>query len=172
MSTTTNFYPSPGAYLFSLAELDRTLAGYLMDKDGNVYSTKHGPAPTRLHGTSTHSGRYYTLNKRTWKAADLVRRANAHPLFFKTPSAAPVHATVAGLPAGRTKSAKAAASVKGYLLASIGPTDKLVFGTDPVFHLSDTTAKAEAERIAGESGKEVVLLQVVGKVKVQKAVWE
>jgi hypothetical protein len=68
--------------------------------------------------------------------------------------------------------ARQAAMNKAYLLATLTPTGKLVFGTDPMFHLSEPVARAEAERVATASGSEVVLLKIVGKVKVQKAVWE
>lgn len=167
--------------VFPLNKVDTYLSGYYMDSEGAVYSTKSRFNVTKLAGTHTTSGRYYTLNKRTHRAVDLARRARAHPSFIVETSLpkvvlltanASLTASATGLPPGRTKSARDASDVKGYLLATVGPTDRLIFGTDPVFHLSDVTAKAEAERVAGESGKEVVLLKIVGKVKVQKAVWE
>lgn len=165
-------------HLFPLSILDTFMSGYLMCEDGSVYSTKTSDKPVRLNGSVTPSGRYYTLNKRTYRADDLLRRAKAHSRFHAETSsyvcaaaaaAAPKHDPA---PVGRTKSARQAASVKGFMLATIGVNDKLIFGTEPMLHLSDVTAKAEAERIAVATGQEVVLLQIVGKVKMQKAVWE
>ena len=165
--------------VFPLKSIDIYMDGYYMDKDGNIWSTKgRAGAPTKLMGSSTPSGRYYTLNKRTHRAEDIRRRAVHHGKFAlettpstSQPAVAP-HPCAAALPQGRTKSARAMAEAKGFILATLSPNDRLVFGTDPVFHLTSETAKAEAERIAGITGAEVVMLGVIGKVKVQKAVWE
>ena len=73
---------------------------------------------------------------------------------------------------GRTKSAAEVVKDKGIMLATIGEHDQLVFGSKPVFHKESKTARAEAERIAKESGLKVVMLQVVGAVSVGKTVWE
>ncbi len=170
--------------VFALKTIDVYMDGYYIDRDGNVWSTKgrSGSAPTRLSGSTTPSGRYYTLNKRTHRADDVYRRARAHSTFVAETSpiaalaqaaqSATLPAAVSALPAGRTKNAREAVAAKGYLLATLAPNGKLVFGIEPVFHVSDVTAKEEAVRIAGSSGAEVVMLKVVGKVKVQKAVWE
>lgn len=168
-------------HVFPLKKIDIYAEGYFMDAVGRVFSTKNRGTPVMLGGSVTPSGRYYTLNKRTYRSDDLFRKAMNHGDFKAETGQAspslPVKGVVAqgGLPvalSGRTKSAREAVGAKGYMLATLNPQGKLVFGTDPVFHLTDTTAKEEAERIAGETGAEVVMLQIVGKVKVQKAVWE
>lgn len=169
--------------VFALAKLECYLNDYYMTRDGTVYSMKGGK-PARLSGSKTPSGLYYTLNKRTYRADDLRKRAMAHALFadataeFAVGSPAPVKAVVSpgSLPQaapGRTKSATQAARLKGFVLATVGPTDKFVFGTDPVLHLTDVTAKQEATRIATlKPGTKVALLQIVGTVVVGGAVWE
>ena len=162
--------------VFPLKTIDAYMDGYYIDRDGTVYSTKGRTGIARLSGSTTPSGRYYTLNKRTHRADDVFRRAKAHRDFVIETSpgvvSLPKVIASAGLPAGRTKSARHAVSAKGYVLATLAPNDKLVFGTEPVFHVSDVTAREEAERIASTTGAEVVMLKVVGKVKIQKAVWE
>jgi len=161
--------------VFSLKTIDTYMDGYYMDADGGVWSTR-GRVPARLTGSSTPSGRYYTLNKRSHRADQLVYLARAHKTFAsetaKTIELAVAKATPPAPLQGRTQSARTAAGARGFLLATLTPTDKLAFGTNPVFHLTEATVRAEAERIAAESGIEVVLLRIVGKVKVQKAVWE
>lgn len=168
--------------VFALSIIDRYMDGYFVDRDLNVWSTK-GRTPARLSGTQTPSGRYFTLNKRTHRALDLQRKVRLHPNFLNETSSQVV-ATVnartvvaqgglpVSLPPGRTKSPRQAAASKGYMLATINPNDKLVIGTEPVFHLDEATAKTEAERVASLNGSEVLVLKIVGKVKVQKAVWE
>lgn len=169
------------APVFPLKKIDAYAHGYYMDAQSRIFSTKNrGIWPVMLSGSVTPSGRYYTLNKRTHRADELARKAHAHKDFVNETTigmSQPVNGVVAqggppvALP-GRTKSAREAVNVKGYMLVVINPQGKLVFSTDPVFHLKEDTAKAEAERIAGNSGAEVVMMKVVGKVKVQKAVWE
>lgn len=172
----------PMINLFPLTKLHfgTYLEGYYMDADCHIWSTR-GTTPKMLKGSKTPSGRYYVLNKTSYRADNLQLKARAHKDFAKdtgtTAQATPVRGAVAkgGLPValpGRTVSAVEAASKKGFILATMSSKGKLVFGTDPVFHLSETSAKAEAERVAGISGAQIVVLQIVGKVKIQKAVWE
>lgn len=161
--------------VFPLNRVDFFMTGYYMDRDGGVWSNK-GKAPAKLLGSKTPSGHYYTLNKRTVRADTLVPRAKLHKDFItetsNTVGALPAQAPAPVNLAGRTKSARHAVTDKGYVLATLAPNDKLVFGTEPVFHLTEETAKAEAERVAASTGSELVVLKVIGKVKVQKAVWE
>lgn len=163
--------------VFPLKNIDVYMSGYYMDREGGVWSTRrrHSAYPVKLAGSLTPSGRYYTLNGRTHRADDVFRRASQHKDFMThtggAAGALPAQLAKSDLQ-GRTASATEAVSKKGYLLATLTPTGKLVFGTTPMFHTSDVTAKAEAERVAGLTGTEIVMLKIVGKVKVQKAVWE
>lgn len=158
--------------VFALKTVDAYMDGYYIDRDNNIWSMKGRTGQgTKLMGSSTPSGRCYTLNKRTHRAIDVVRRARAHSFFIRETmeDSTPVVPTLAERIRG---DARQAAMSKAYLLATLTPTGKLVFDTDPMFHLSEPLARAEAERVAAASGGEVVLLKIVGKVKVQKAVWE
>lgn len=162
--------PTP---VFPLTHVGPYLDGYFMADDGTVWSTRGRAGPGRLQGSQTPSGRYYTLNKRTYRADVLWRQVRQHRDFARhTTANEPTTIAQPAVDEGRVRSVRAGVASKGYLLATLTPNGKLVFGTEPVFHVSEATAKAEAERVAGLTGAEVVMLKVVGKVKVQKAVWE
>ena len=167
-------FPIP---LFDLSWSSNVFRGYFMDREGTVYSTKSG-SPVRLKGSCTPSGRYFTLNKRSFRQDNLQLMARNHPKFL----AETTHLKSNVLPAApknvapsmqwRTKEAREAIRQKGFLLATLSPAGKLVFGTEPMFHLLEQSARDEAERVASTTGAEIVMLKIVGKVKVQKAVWE
>ena len=172
------FLPNLKVPVFDLSLVASHLRDYFMDRQGNIYSMKSGN-PVKLGRSYTPSGQYFSLNKRSIRQDHLFIAAESHTRFMEetgqTVDALKGVVAQGDLPVslpGRTKNVREAVTGKGYLLATLNPKDKLVFGTEPMFHLRDTTAKAEAERIATETGAEVVMLKIVGKVKVQKAVWE
>jgi hypothetical protein len=168
-------------HVFPLVQMDSMLNGYFMDANGSVYSNKSPRGVgvlTKLSGTRQPSGHYYTLNKRTFRADDLIRRAKAHKSFIfetKVPiSSTAIGAAVDGVVCmGRTKSAERAVAVKGYVIATIGPTDRFVFGTDPVLHVGESTVREEASRIAAlKPGIEVVILKVHASVVSGGVTWK
>jgi hypothetical protein len=171
-----------GKNVLPLVKTDSLLQGYFMDAEGNVYSNKaHHGKLALLGGSRTPSGRYYTLNGRSFRADRLVTMAKQCPSFVMETSfatqpvivQAPATANNQPLPSGRTRSAKQAAKDKGFVLAHIGPTDRLVFGTDPVLHLARSTAVAEAERVANlKPGTKILVLQIVGSVVTGGTQWD
>lgn len=171
-----------GMNVFPLVKMDQFMNGYFIDKDGNVYSNKVSMRTlTKLTGSSTPSGRYYTLNKRTYRADSLIARAKQHPMFAQEvyPAAVAVAvqlattAPAAVTPANKSKSAAKLVAAKGFVLATVGPSDKLVFGTDPMFQLDLPTATTEAERIANlKPGTRIVVLQAVRSVVAGGTKWE
>lgn len=179
-----------GLNLFPLSKIDRYMEGYHMAVGGEIFSTRGNAKglPTRLAGSSTGSGRYFVLNKRSFRHDALIHMAKKHKDWAQD-TAMPAPPTAWPLPTpgvaqkstgnclagqvGRTKSATEATKEKGFLLATVGPTDKFVFSTDPVMHLHRATAVAEAERIATlKPGTKVVVLQIVASVVVGGARWE
>lgn len=162
--------------VFPLVLASQFLDGYFVSSAGDIYSTRsaRGQGAVRLSGSKTPSGRYFTLNKRTYRYDDVIRMARNHKDFAKHTVATgqAVYKPMATTPGVRTNSAQQAVASKGFVLATMNPNGKLVFGTEPMYHLTDKSARAEAERVATVSGNEIVLLQIIGKVKVQKAVWE
>jgi hypothetical protein len=171
-------------HVFPLVKMDQYMDGYFMDQAGNVYSNKtsRNGTLTKMGGSRTPSGTYYTLNKRTHRSDDLYARAKRHPAFAVevNPSAVAVAKAVmsqgglpVALPANKAKSAAKLVEVKGYVLATVGPTDRLVFGTDPVFQLDEVTATTEAQRIAMlKPGTRVVLLKAVKSVVAGGVKWD
>lgn len=167
-----------GLNVFPLVKMDRYCDGYFMDVNGVVYSNKtsRNGTLTRMQGTRQPSGHYYTLNRRSYRADALVSQARRHAEFGKETSAVvpPVvlpRAVVSqgGLPVqivgNKAQRASKLLESKGYVLATVGPSDKLVFGTDPVFQLDLATAEQEALRIATmKPGTTVVLLHAVKSV--------
>jgi hypothetical protein len=170
-------------YVFPLERVNSHLNGYYMDHHGHIYSTKKGNLQ-RLSGTKQPSGHYYTLGGISYKSADLIRLARARNDFLKETDAnapnllpqRPLPTAISTLGAaynGRTKVASNAIAKKGYILATVGPTDRFVFGTDPVLHLEEGTAKEEAMRVATlKPGTEVVIFKVLASVVAGGVTWK
>jgi hypothetical protein len=174
-----------GLYVFPLSKMDVTMYGYFMDKDGNIFSTKSGMLK-RMSGSRVPGGHYFTLNKRTYRQSFLISMARNNDHFAletRSPKAAAPdvvksvviqggRSTMEGLP-GRSKSAASAISARGWMLATVGPSDRLVFSTDAVFHLMETTANDEAVRIATlKPGTEVVIMRVIKSVVAGGVTWK
>lgn len=141
-------------------------------------STRAAKKLTKLNGSRANSwaNRYVTLAGHSYLYEAVVGWARGHSDFAKETTGAGLPKTeyqdAGAMGFGRTKSASEVVKAKGIMLATIGEHDQLVFGSKPVFHKEAKTARAEAERIAKESGLKVVMLQVVGAVSVGKTVWE
>lgn len=173
--------------LFPLNLVDVNLNGYFVGADGEVYSTKQGKGATRMLGSRSLNGTetYLTMQRRTFGKRDIVRRAKSHSQFtahtnqpLVAPSQVAVEPQLASWPmpnpTARSHAATTAAGVaaKGYLLATLDG-DTLVFGTKPVIHLTDTSVKSEAERIAiTKPGQKIVMLKIMGSVQAKAVAWE
>lgn len=166
-----------GQYVFPLLKLNSRWSGYFVTRDGKVMSIrKNKDQMVELKGSQqySHSPRYLTLAGSTVGFNQVVTWARQHADWNKetTPLTSTEYKDAGAMGFGRTKSAAEVVKAKGIMLATIGDHDQLVFGSKPVFHKESKTARAEAERIAKESGLKVVMLQVVGAVSVGKTVWE
>lgn len=167
-----------GENLFPLRKIDSNLSGYFVNSAGEIISTRATNKLTKLNGSRANprANRYVTLAGRNYLYESVVASARANPDFVKDTGGVRLPKTeykdTGAMGFGRTKSASEVVKAKGIMLATIGEHDQLVFGSKPVFHKEDKTARAEAERIAKESGLKVVMLQVVGAVSVGKTVWE
>ena len=178
--------------LTSLAQA-QYLDGYFYDPfTKSIWSNKRSNKLQQLAGTAEYTynpnmGRRYVLGlrKRSYVTTDFVR---AYEYFANTGVGKTWIASIASskdvpehsIPPAtcvvdekhRTHSALKFVTQKGYMLATIGDKDQLIVGQKPMFHLSMTTAAPEAERIARESGMQVVVLHADRSVKVAKTVWE
>lgn len=167
-----------GQNVFPLKKIHVRYDGYYVNSDGKILSTRKTKGQlVELKGSQAHSWspRYVTLSGATFGYNQMVGWARAHADWsdetgvYKVPTE---YKDTGAMGFGRTKSAAEVVKAKGIMLATIGEHDQLVFGSKPVFHKEAKTARAEAERIARESGLKVVMLQVVGAVSVGKTVWE
>ena len=167
-----------GQNVFPLQKIHDRYYGYYVNRDGKILSTRKTKGQlVELKGSQAHSWspRYVTLAGATFGYNQMVGWARAHADWndetgaYKMPTE---YKDTGAMGVGRTKSAAEVVKAKGIMLATIGEHDQLVFGSKPVFHKEAKTARAEAERIAKESGLKVVMLQVVGAVSVGKTVWE
>ena len=156
--------------LFHLSAVDAArLAGYYLDAHGAVYSTHGNGLVKRLAGSRRNCIQYYTLNNRSYRAADLLKSAKANPTFAQE-----TLASVSQTAADRAHASNTEDGVKarGVVLATI-QDGKLHFGSEPKLHLTQKSYEAEMERIAHASpGTKVVALKVVRSVVAGKVVWE
>ena len=167
-----------GQNVFPLKKVNARYDGYYVSRDGKILSTRKTKGQlVELKGSQAHSWspRYVTLDGVTFGYNRIVGWARAsidwndETGVYKVPTE---YKDTGAMGVDRTKSAAEVVKAKGIMLATIGEHDQLVFGSKPVFHKEAKTARAEAERIAKESGMKVVMLQVVGAVSVGKTVWE
>ena len=167
-----------GQNVFPLKKINARYDGYYVNRDGKILSARKTKGQlVELKGSQAHSWspRYVTLAGATFGYNRTVSWARGHADWNKETGEYDVpteYKDTCAMSAGRTKSAAEVVKAKGIMLATIGEHDQLVFGSKPVFHKEPKTARAEAERIAKESGLKVVMLQVVGAVSVGKTVWE
>jgi hypothetical protein len=168
-----------GQNVFPLKKINARYDGYYVNRDGKILSTRKTKGQlVELKGSQAHSWspRYVTLAGATFGYNQMVGWARAHADWNKEMAEVSLtskeYKDTGAMGFGRTKSAAEVVKAKGIMLATIGEHDQLVFGSKPVFHKEAKTARAEAERIAKESGLKVVMLQVVGAVSVGKTVWE
>lgn len=166
-----------GQNVFPLKKIHIRYDGYYVNRDGKILSTRKTKGQlVELKGSQAHSWspQYVTLSGRTLDYKQMVSWARGHVDWNKetTPLTSTEYKDTGAMGFGRTKSAAELVKAKGIMLATIGDQDQLVFGSKPVFHKEAKTARAEAERIAKESGLKVVMLQVVSAVSVGKTVWE
>lgn len=168
-----------GQNVFPLKKINARYDGYYVNRDGKILSTRKTKGQlVELKGSQAHSWspRYVTVAGATFGYNQMVGWARAHADWNKETAEVSLtsneYKDTGAMGFGRTKSAAEVVKAKGIMLATIGEHDQLVFGSKPVFHKEAKTARAEAERIAKESGLKVVMLQVVGAVSVGKTVWE
>lgn len=170
-----------GVNVFPLRVTFGRLVDYFMDAGGNVYSTKRGPLRA-LAGSRNGSGEIvYTLAGVSYSRRQLTKVAFAHA-DFKTETggfgeaiavAEAIDRKVGGAVVnGRTQNANQLVANKGYMIATVGPNSRLIFGSNPTFHVGESTVKAEAERIANLTpGTRVVILKVHASVVAGGVTW-
>jgi hypothetical protein len=164
-----------GQNLFPLNNTCSAGSGYFMNALGQVFSTKSGNL-LRLSGSTTKSGRYYTLNGRTHREDQLVFGAKRHKDFTRETSPAPVvnvvDAPVLGARRSYATSMQEAIKLRGTMIATV-QGEKLVFGTDPKIHTTEQSWREEMARLATVSpGTKFVAVKIVQSVVAGNISWE
>lgn len=179
-----------GHNLFPLKHVEQRLEGYYFDAAGSVYSAKAVKGEfSKLTGTRNASGHYYTLNRCSYRADSLLRRAREHRQWSsemgddildrirtRAEAASRKVSPVAtgGTPSNRSYALSMDGAVKSHavLIASI-KDDSLIFGTDPKLHDMESSWKDEMKRLAlAVPGTKFVALQIVAAVQVEGLKWE
>ncbi len=185
-----------GHNLFPLNNIDPNANGYFMDTLGYIYSQRARKGQlTKLIGSITNSGHYYTLGGRTIRADDLTRNARNHKSWGAETSGISTEAADilnqirarstarknADMPRtdilkiiDRTYAQNMNAAIlnRGVLIASV-QDDKLLFGTNPRIHVGEESWKAEMQRFAKVApGTKFVALQIITSVVAGGLKWE
>lgn len=164
-----------GLNVFDMKRVNGIFAGYYMNDAGEIYSAKAARGTlVRLTGSNTASGRYYTLNGRSYRH-DWLKTQIMTRLDFKQEVSQGVKAAAqATSPANRSHASttEAGISAKGYLVGRV-TGDAIVLGSKPKIHLTLASVNSEMERLAGQyPGVKFVRLKVDGSVVAGGVKWE
>lgn len=158
-TSTINFFP--------LSSIETSLVNYFMTAEGHIYSMKLGGAPRRLVGSKgfnvPESSRTFTLANRSYRGAELFRRAQRHA-DWKQHTSGPVNTARATLlweaaltskPEARShaKTLREGVRAKGWVIARVmgsGADENLVLGSTPKIHTTVESYKSEMTRLATE----------------------
>ena len=163
-----------GQNVFDMKRVNSVFVGYYMDANGEVYSAKAVQGRlTRLAGSNTASGRYYTLNGRSyrhdWLKAQIMTR-----LDFKQEVSQAVKAAQVASPADRSHASTVEAGIaaKGYMIGRL-QSNAIVLGSEPKIHTTLKSVNSEMERLAGVyPGVKFVRLKIDGSVVAGGVKWE
>lgn len=172
-----------GKNLFPLTYIEARLIGYFMDSFHYIYSnrTRKGQL-TKLRGSLTSSGQYYTLAGVAYRADALAGDARKHPAWAKETSPnildqirssdSRLSAQDSTLDRNYAVSMDLAIKGRAVIIATV-QGDKLIFGTNPRMHIGEKSWKSEMERLAKlNSGTKFVALQLVSSVISGGIRWE
>jgi hypothetical protein len=173
--------------LFPLNNINSRLNGYLMDRDGNIYSVKNTLGRVKmLAGSKTSSGHYFTLSNTTYRGDQLFSSAKAHKLFNAETAAPTTPASVTQIVAGvkplpvkdldekrsYAKSLAEGIALRGVMIAAV-EGERLVFGSEPKIHVTEQSFRSEMERLARvKPGVKFVSVKITGSVVAGGVRWE
>ena len=163
-----------GMNLYEMARMNGVFAGYYMNKDGEIYSTKSASgALERLAGSNTASGRYYTLNGLSYRH-DWLKNQTMTRLDFEQEVNQAVKPAQVASPANRSHASTTEAGIvaKGYMIGRVNG-HSIVLGSQPKIHLTLQSVNSEMERLAGSHpGVKFVRLKIDGSVVAGGVKWE
>ena len=184
-----------GMHLYDLSNVYPAWAGYYIDADFNIYAhliPRHSKMQ-RLIGIKTDSGRVYSLHQFLYSIAYIKAMVlrNADTFYRETRSTAPAENMTQSQPAPEqtsiadqetdenqspsqcshastiTEGIKARGVVIGCVI-----DDRLVFGTNPKIHTTESSWRKEIERLARNNpDMTFVFLQIGGGLTVGKVTW-
>lgn len=140
--------------VFPLLKVDSRLSAYYITRDGQVFSTI-SKTPTRLSGSRSISGTYFTLNRRSYRADRLLTMAKTHPEFEKETRQICLSKTEDEVTTikDRVHASTVAAGLngKGWVIAQVAIHEGeqfLMFGSKPKIHMTPDSVTAELARLA------------------------
>lgn len=177
-----------GKNLFPLSLLNTNLKdGYYMDAAGSVFSTRGRGGLTRLSGSHTNSGRYFSFQTKmygracTYRADELRQRVLSHKDFHahtkEEITMEKLGVDVTKLKAKSQGARNHAATVDAGIEqrgSVIGRVHKghLVFGSEPKIHTSEQSVKDEMQRLALQyPGVKFVELKITKSVVAGGVTW-
>lgn len=164
-----------GVSVYDMSRVSSNYKGYYMDATGEIYSAKASVGRLlRLSGSNTVSGRYYTLNQRSYRH-DSLKSQFLNRLDFKQEFAKPVavaEARVSSSDRSHAATIDAGVSAKGYLIGRV-QGNAIVLGSQPAVHLTLKSVNSEMERLAGaHPGVKFVRMKIDGSVVSGGVRWE
>lgn len=166
-----------GINLYSLANAVTRFGNYYVDRTFNVYSMKSGTLK-KLAGSKTYRGRYYTLNNES-VSEDAIKRycgspANYTKFISETQvGGLPTAGVAAAVPANRqyAQTVDEGIKLRGKIIASVDG-GRLVFGSNPKIHTSDSSWRDEIERLAKNNpGVKFIVLSIQGALVAGGVTW-
>ena len=162
--------------LYDMSRVNSNYRGYYMNKDGEIYSSKSGSGNlVRLHGSNTSSGRYYTLNGRTYRH-DALKDQFMHRHDFIQEVHKPLqnvaNTVTLGSARAHAASTEVGVSAKGFIIGRI-QGNSIVLGSQPKIHVTLHSVNSEMERLANaHPGVKFVRLKIDGSVVAGGIKWE
>lgn len=153
--------------LFPLTKIDGRMAGYYMNAQGHLYSTRKSKTPTRLLGTYTSGIHYFTLasdrgRQRVKRSDELIAQAKLHTDWAKETGQSPVITKIKDRTDIDRPLVATGIEKKGYIIGQV-QGEAIVFGSKPKIHLTLDSVKTEVERLAQKSpGVQIIYLQIQG----------
>ena len=158
-----------------MSRVSANFKGYYMSNDGEIYSAKATLGRlTRLAGSNTASGRYYTLNGQSYRH-DRLKTMVMQSAHFKQEFVTPIERTPDRLQVTmrvHAESVDAGVAKKGYIIARV-QGKALVLGSEPKIHLTIGSVNSEMERLANaHPGVKFVRLKIDGSAVAGGVRWE
>ena len=165
--------------VFPLSLQNNRFAGYFINSNGEVISTKQNTSGTKLCGSGPYgsANRFFTLAGVSYSGRDLLRTARAHSAWAEHTMPKKEQSKSQSKVKDRAHATAVDEGVKsrGFVIARVGTHDgvqHLMFGSKPAIHLTEASVTSEMTRLANSNpGVEFVMLKIVKSAKAGGLVW-